>query len=369
MAPPPQKPHATSPQPRSVLLVEDDLDHAHLLRFLLEATGRYQVTLAQDGIRGSELAGRGDWALIITDLNLPGAYGQAVIEVSRRDHPATPILATTGHTGPEYGADALKRGADRVLHKPLDRDELLAVVTELVEGSEPDLVAVESSADVEGEDPKPRAPEPSRQVLAVGIRPGEIEAGVGGILLRHAARGDRILCLLLGTDSTGEEADQKRREQAKAAAGIIGATAVVGTAPSHPEPKFREAGRKVLQELIGGVLPDILYLPTPNRQDARSGPLFDSAMEVGAGVPLIFCYDSGDPSEAFRPTVFVSVGSFLRGKEEALAGFGFPSDHVLSPEQIPARARQWARRADGGSAEPLEAVRGSEPWPGASGSS
>jgi CheY-like chemotaxis protein/LmbE family N-acetylglucosaminyl deacetylase len=369
MATPPENPDSSPPTARPVLLVEDDLDHAHLLRFLLEATGQYQVTLAQDGIRGSELAARGDWALIITDLNLPGAYGQAVIEVSRRTHPATPILATTGHTGPEYGDDALNRGADRVLLKPLDRDELLTAVIQLVEGTELELLPAESPTRPEVEDTSPRAREPSRQVLAVGIRPGEIEAGVGGVLLRHAARGDRIMSLLLSTGSTDDEPDREPREQAKAAGGILGATAFVGSASLEVEKEFQKSARDILGKVLGGIRPDILYLPTPNRQDVRSASLFDLAMKLGADVPLVFCYDSGDSSEAFRPTVFVATTSFLKGKEEAVACFGFPSDHILGPKQLPARARQWAGRAGGRSVEPLEAVRGSEPWPGASATS
>ena len=49
-----------------ILLVEDDLDQAHLVKFLLEDAGRYAVTLAQDGIRGIQLAAAFSW-LPITD--------------------------------------------------------------------------------------------------------------------------------------------------------------------------------------------------------------------------------------------------------------------------------------------------------------
>jgi hypothetical protein len=177
------------------------------------------------------------------------------------------------------------------------------------------------------------------------------------------------MSLLLSTESTDSEADRERRKQVKAASGILGATAFVGSASLQVEKDFQKAARNVFGKVLRGILPDILYLPTPNRQDVRSSSLFDLAMKLGADVPLVFCYDSGDSSEAFRPTVFVAVSSFLKGKEEAVAGFGFPSGHILGPKQLPARARQWAGRAGGRSVEPLEAVRGSEPWPGASATS
>ena len=116
-----------------ILLVEDDLDQAHLVKFLLEDKGDYTVTLAQDGVRGIQLATDHRWDLVITDLNLPGIDGIAVLEASRSRHPDTPVLAVTGYTGPEYADQALHKGAAHVLIKPLQPDELRAKVASLVE--------------------------------------------------------------------------------------------------------------------------------------------------------------------------------------------------------------------------------------------
>ena len=53
-----------------VLLVEDNLTDATLIRTILERDGDIQVTLAQDGIRGCQLVESHRWDLVITDFNL-----------------------------------------------------------------------------------------------------------------------------------------------------------------------------------------------------------------------------------------------------------------------------------------------------------
>jgi CheY-like chemotaxis protein/LmbE family N-acetylglucosaminyl deacetylase len=120
-----------TPPTRRILLVEDDLDQAHLIKFLLEAGGKYVVTLAQDGLRGTLLVRDSVWDLIITDLNLPGADGMEVVVTAKTHQPKTPILATTGYSGPQYADEALRKGATDVLIKPLAKDELLAKVDAL----------------------------------------------------------------------------------------------------------------------------------------------------------------------------------------------------------------------------------------------
>lgn len=339
--------------PFQILLVEDDLDQAHLLRFLLEDTGEYRVTLAQDGLRGSELAANGGWDLIITDLNLPGAYGEAVVKASRRTHPDTPILATTGYTGPEFADRARNEGADQVLMKPLDRDELLEVVQDLISGPVP-LAA-----------PDTGPPTLPLRVLALGIRPGEVEAGAGGTLLRHVARGDVVLVLVMGSDVSDREEEERLRNRAARAARRLDARFYMSSAPLDDRVGFQETAARVLEEALAEIRPDVLYLPTPNRLDPLAMPLVKVALRTGAEVSRVFCYDVGDGSRDFRPRLFLPVEEVMDRKMALLRTFRLPQESPLSPEEVGDRSELWAHLTGGQRAEAFEPVHGAEPWSGA----
>ncbi|TVR65591.1 MAG: response regulator [Gemmatimonadales bacterium] len=371
-------PAAPPPLPRPVLLVEDDLDQAHLLRFLLEDTGLYEVTLAQDGITGSDLARRRQWAVVVTDLNLPGALGQQVVEASREAHPDTPILATTGYTGPEYADDALARGADHVLHKPLDRDELLDHVARLAGGgtgrgtpkerATDDLVAPLSRSEDStvagvGSDPVSTATQPLR-VLALGIRPDEVTLGAGGTLRRHRLRGDQFIVLVLGP---GPEDIKTARARTEESARVLGGRGFLGKAPHSDAERFLSVVQPLLEKMLARLNPDILYLPTGNRLDPLARPLLEACLRLGSHTPRIFCYDRGDADRHFRPSLFIPVGEVLPIKRKALAGMPEPEKDPSALERGLGRPMPaTGPRAD--RLEGFECVFGGEPWEGAAAS-
>ena len=51
-----------------VLLVEDDPTDAHVMKNLVEAAGRFAVTVATDGDVGAALIVSRDWVFAIVDL-------------------------------------------------------------------------------------------------------------------------------------------------------------------------------------------------------------------------------------------------------------------------------------------------------------
>jgi CheY-like chemotaxis protein/LmbE family N-acetylglucosaminyl deacetylase len=341
--------------PLAVLLVEDDLDQAHLLGFLLEDTGRFRVRVAQDGVRGSKLAAEGGWAIVITDLNLPGAFGFQVIEASREHHPDTPILATTGFSGPEYGEEAKKRGADAILEKPIDRDQLLAEVMR--------LVGREAAGEVPARDAPVRAAEPAKegaplQILAVGIRPGEVELGCAGTLLRHIARRDKVGLLVL----SGRETDQGDR--ARKAGRRLGASFFIGAVDTGSPDEFRNGVEAFVRSAINDFRPDVLYLPTRHRRDPLAEAVADATMPLSADVPRILGYDAGDPTPAFCPGSFVDVESTMEEKLQVLQGYRASEGSPLDPPEAALAARFWARYTDVALAEAFEVVRGDGPWIG-----
>lgn len=368
--------------PVRILLVEDDLDQAHLVKFLLEAGGDYTVTLAQDGDRALTLLQEDKWHLVITDLNLPGAHGTAVVESAREMSSSLPIMATTGYTGPEYSQRASELGADAVLVKPLDRDDLLAEVRRLLTTPrQPRAAAPRAPSVPPAEAPSPPAEEPARpsaarpsssppkssppaqplQVLAISVRPGDVEAGCGATLLRHRARGDRVVVLHL---SSGEpdESGRRRREAAREAGQRLGVRTFVGNAGSAAGDVEAE-----LVRLAGGAVreirPDILYIPSA----AHDGPALRAAHSAAldaarSRVATILAYDAGDVRPEFTPGWFSPLDDeLMKTKLEALDRYD-PSDVPLhAPARLRSHAEFWGRYAGYRPAEPFELCLGDPP--------
>ena len=107
--------------PSRVLLVEDNMDNFHLVRFLLESAG-YQVLEAHNGQAGMDLARKELPDLILMDLSLPGVDGWTAARELKAD-PKTayiPLLALTAHTLPGDRGRAFDSGCDGYISKPIN---------------------------------------------------------------------------------------------------------------------------------------------------------------------------------------------------------------------------------------------------------
>ena len=117
-----------------ILVVEDDELMRRVLQSALEKAGHRVVTAADGGEAQAALA-RGEFALMITDLIMPGKDGIEMIEELRKTRPGLPILAISGGGRmPRDGYLKVARllGAHAVLGKPFSNDQLLTVVSGLL---------------------------------------------------------------------------------------------------------------------------------------------------------------------------------------------------------------------------------------------
>jgi DNA-binding response OmpR family regulator len=114
-----------------ILLVEDDLDMAAMLRQVLVTAGA-SVEIARDGRSGLEEAMRRDYSLIVLDLMLPHLDGLSLCERFRQSRGTTPILMITARDSVSDRIRGLETGADDYLPKPFDVREFLARVRALL---------------------------------------------------------------------------------------------------------------------------------------------------------------------------------------------------------------------------------------------
>ena len=116
---------------RSILIVEDDPRVADFLVRGLKAEG-FAVQHARTGPQGLELARRGDLALLVLDLMLPGTNGLELCQTFRAEGGQTPVLMLTAMSTTEDKVNGLRLGADDYLTKPFDFEELLARIEALL---------------------------------------------------------------------------------------------------------------------------------------------------------------------------------------------------------------------------------------------
>lgn len=109
----------------TILIVEDEVNIAHLNRVYLEREG-YHVEWAADGPSGLQEAGRLNPALIVLDVMLPGIDGLEVCQRLRAQRNLVPIIMATARDEEIDKILGLELGADDYLVKPYNPRELVA---------------------------------------------------------------------------------------------------------------------------------------------------------------------------------------------------------------------------------------------------
>src|SRR6185436_14703457 len=93
----------------------------------------YLVETAADGAAALKALDEHDFAVVVTDLRMPGADGLAVLKRARAVSPQTLVLVMTAHGSVDTAVEALRAGASDYLLKPVMFDDLLAKVERLLE--------------------------------------------------------------------------------------------------------------------------------------------------------------------------------------------------------------------------------------------
>ncbi|MDY7116630.1 ATP-binding protein [Halomonas sp. SSL-5] len=122
-----------------LLAVDDNDANRRLMGELLSGPGM-EVTLASSGEQAVALGRRQGFDLVLMDIRMPGMDGIETSRALRRLGEAwgrTPIVAVTAHALKDERRRLLASGLDDVLVKPLDAEELAALLTRHL-GSAPD---------------------------------------------------------------------------------------------------------------------------------------------------------------------------------------------------------------------------------------
>lgn len=171
-----------------ILIIDDDRAIAHTLKLHLKESA-HEIRAEHD-LRSAEEGWRSFAPdLVILDLKLPDGDGIDLLKKRRDGGDLTPVILITGHHEMEHAIEAMQAGAHEFIHKPLDLDELDAVVNRTLD-------QIESGRSLE-----PSAPDPRSNLRIAGISKAilEVHKQIG-----LAARSG-VSVLISGETGTGKE--------------------------------------------------------------------------------------------------------------------------------------------------------------------
>ena len=109
--------------PHTILIVDDEVNHAEAIAEVLEREG-YATLTAASGEEGLDKLSANDVDLIVTDLVMPGISGMDMMERAKASDPAVEVIMVTAHGSVEQAVQAMEKGAYSFLSKPVNMHEL-----------------------------------------------------------------------------------------------------------------------------------------------------------------------------------------------------------------------------------------------------
>jgi signal transduction histidine kinase len=128
----------------NVLVAEDAPTNQILIRLLLEKMG-LQVAIAEDGNQALEKVLTQKFDMIFMDMMMPNMNGYKATQALRTEGMETPIIALTANAMKGDDKKCLEAGCNAYLTKPIDRNELLKIISKYLPSKEYALAATPDS--------------------------------------------------------------------------------------------------------------------------------------------------------------------------------------------------------------------------------
>jgi two-component system, cell cycle sensor histidine kinase and response regulator CckA len=119
-----------------ILVVDDEENIVQITTATLERFG-YRAVSAADGAEGLKVyeAGRGEIALVVTDMSMPDMDGPSMIKELRKIDPVIRIIGMSGLTNAERTAELQSQDVSTFLTKPFTAEKLLTSISETLRKS------------------------------------------------------------------------------------------------------------------------------------------------------------------------------------------------------------------------------------------
>ena len=118
-----------------ILCIDDEPNVVKLKRAILEQAG-HEVTSATSAHQAIEMMKANEYDAVVTDWRLGDGNGRGVVQAAK-SHSTMPVVVVSGYVSEAYqSAEPL---ADLYLEKPVNPEELVTIVNELLKAGGRDL--------------------------------------------------------------------------------------------------------------------------------------------------------------------------------------------------------------------------------------
>ncbi|NOY53492.1 MAG: sigma-54-dependent Fis family transcriptional regulator [Deltaproteobacteria bacterium] len=112
---------------QKILIVDDERNIRKVLSTYLKKEG-FEVETARNYEESLSKIGEQKIDLVLTDMRLPGPSGLHLLQWIKRNHTFLPVILITAFGSIDSAVEAMKSGASNYLTKPMDMDEMMAII-------------------------------------------------------------------------------------------------------------------------------------------------------------------------------------------------------------------------------------------------
>ncbi len=110
-----------------ILIIDDEKAIRRTIKEILEFE-KYTVDEAEDGQQGLEMALKGYYDVVLSDIKMPKLDGNELLNKLMAHGTESSLIMMSGHGNIENAVDAVKKGAFDYLSKPIDLNRLLVTI-------------------------------------------------------------------------------------------------------------------------------------------------------------------------------------------------------------------------------------------------
>ncbi|MBD3285388.1 response regulator [candidate division WOR-3 bacterium] len=116
-----------------ILVVDDEEEFVVYLAWLLKETNRFEVDVAYSGKKALEMMEDKEYALLVTDVRMPGMDGMELTLKVRDKRPDMPIIVMTGYPSRKYPENSFNLGSITYIVKPFQVEDFIKLVSTILD--------------------------------------------------------------------------------------------------------------------------------------------------------------------------------------------------------------------------------------------